>query len=79
MDSLRIRSDRIIAHDLMGMQVIGYGYGEEKQDQQEHNGSGFFAAPAGLAPVHAPGADQANADQHPNDIEKNFHLGLESQ
>ena len=61
MDFLRIRGDRIFAHDLLGMQVIGHGYSEEKQDEQDHNGSELVGAPAGLAPGHAPDEDQANA------------------
>ena len=78
MDFLRIRDDRILAHDLMGMQVIGHGYGEEKQDEQDGNGGGFFGAPAGFTPVHAPDVDKTDSHHYPNDIEGKFHLGLES-
>jgi hypothetical protein len=49
----------------MGMGVVGHGNGEEKQDEQDGNGSGFFGAPEGFMPVHAPGVDDSNG--HAND------------
>ena len=65
------------SHDF-GVHVVRHGDGEKKQYEREADCAPFLKGSPGrtaalVDPARAPGSQEAQCDEHPDDIEKQFH------